>query len=369
MLSTKRLLTVLAFLSVIQSSAQTTLVTWNFPNFPDDSVADAGGIAANNLKVLHPSPGATGYSFTTAGFATRAASAAGWDNGDGVKYWEISFSTTGYSGITLSSKQKSNNQGPSNFKVQYKVGAAGTYADVTNGAVTVLNNWTSGVVSGLALPSVTNNQSSVYVRWIMTSNVTPNTGTVTSTGVTQIDDIVVEASTVSLPLHLLSFDGIHSDNGIALKWRSICETALSSYEIEKSADGKVFNSIAKIPAVNNGCGTEAMYDYTDLSFSTSAAYRLKILDLNGAISYSQMRFFSASKSTTGTRISSNPIHNLLEVEGFNPGAIWQIADSYGRTIATGTASTETLSIPTIDMAPGMYFLHTSGQPAQRFIKE
>lgn len=167
------------------------LVSWNFPNSPDNATAD-GGIAANTSQTL--TNNATGGPITytpVQSSSTSAASISGWDNGSGSKYWEVNFSTTGYSNTRFSSAQRSSGTGPKNFKVQYKIGAGGTYTDVP-ATVTIGDNWTTGVLSNITLPSACDNQSSVYLRWIMTSNTNVNNTTVASGGTSGIDNILVE---------------------------------------------------------------------------------------------------------------------------------------------------------------------------------
>ncbi|MEZ5109768.1 MAG: hypothetical protein R2829_12480 [Bacteroidia bacterium] len=75
--------------------------------------------------------------------------------------------TQNYFDLTVSSKQRSSNTGPRDFKLQYKIGAGGTWTDVSGATVTVANDFTSGVLSNVALPAECDNQSSVYLRWIV----------------------------------------------------------------------------------------------------------------------------------------------------------------------------------------------------------
>lgn len=57
--------------------------------------------------------------------------------------------------ITLHFQANNNLQipGPRDFKVQYKIGSGGTWTDVTGSSVTVANNFTSGVLTDIALPA------------------------------------------------------------------------------------------------------------------------------------------------------------------------------------------------------------------------
>ena len=176
--------------------AYAPVVAWNFPNNPDDAVAD-GGIAANAAKTITVGGGANGLNFAApasqTGGTTYSANAVNWQAGSGTKYWEVEFTTAGHYNNRVSSKQRGSNTAPRDFKLQYKIGAGGTYADVPGATnILVANNYTSGVLSNVALPSACDNQASVYLRWIMTSDTGVNGSGLPSGGSANIDDILVE---------------------------------------------------------------------------------------------------------------------------------------------------------------------------------
>ena len=171
--------------------AYQTVVAWNFPNNPDNATADAG-IAANLSKTIGVGGGAVITGYTAGGATTNSVNANTWNSGANIKYWEVEFSTTGNYDIRVSSKQRSSNTGPRDFKLQYKIGAGGTYTDVAGATVTTADNYTTGVLTNISLPSAVDNQTSVYLRWIMTTNTAVNLGAVASTGGSNIDDILIE---------------------------------------------------------------------------------------------------------------------------------------------------------------------------------
>jgi Carboxypeptidase regulatory-like domain/Fibronectin type III domain/Protein of unknown function (DUF1533) len=175
------------------SATTSSIVAWNFPNSPDDATAD-NGTAANLSKTISTSGGTSAVDFATSGATTRAANATAWNSGSGTKWWEISMVTTGYSSLQLWSKQRSSGTGPRDFKVQYSTDHA-TWFDVSGSTVAITStDFTTGVLSGVALPTAAENQPIVYLRWIMTSNTSENNGTVASGGTSQIDDIGIVGS-------------------------------------------------------------------------------------------------------------------------------------------------------------------------------
>ena len=181
-------------------SAQETLTGWTFPvNSGADSLNANLGTTQNKTYdlrfqwVLTPTLDSTLNTITFVdGASTFAAATTGWDNGANVKFWSIKFKASDYSQFKVSSKQKSDaaNPGPRDFKLQWRL-SSGAYADVAGGAITLGADWTTGVVANLPVPIAGQGTSSIYIRWIMSSNTDINGGTVAATGQSMIDDILV----------------------------------------------------------------------------------------------------------------------------------------------------------------------------------
>lgn len=175
----------LATVPKVEAAAPTTLVGWNFPNNPDNSVADSG-TSANASRTIS-AIGTSSILFNTSGKTTNSAKATNWSQGD---YWQIQFSTLGYSVLTLSSKQRSSSTGPKDFKVAYSLDGT-SWNDVAGATVQTADNYTLGVLTNISLPAACDNQSIVYLNFITTSDTAVNGGVIGSTGVSNIDDISV----------------------------------------------------------------------------------------------------------------------------------------------------------------------------------
>lgn len=185
------------YLLDVYTQSVVTLAAWTFPTGSADALVDES-VSANSLKTI-TSNGTGAIAYTTQGAQGSGdwcASASGWNGGSGSKYWQVEISTAGYSGITVSSAQRSSDTGPRDFKLQYRVGLLGAWTDVADAAITVgNNNFTTGILS-VELPSVCNNQASVYLRWIMTSNNAVN-GTLGSGGTSRIDNIYIRYNEIT----------------------------------------------------------------------------------------------------------------------------------------------------------------------------
>ena len=180
--------------------AQETLTGWTFPaNSGTDSLNANLGLTANKSYdirfqwVLTPTSDSTLNTVTfTDGATTYAAASTGWDNGANIKFWSVKFKANNYTNFKVSSKQKSDavNPGPRDFKVQWRL-SSGTYADVPGGVVTLGADWTTGVLTNLPVPITGQGTGSIYIRWIMTTNISTQGYTVASTGQSMIDDILI----------------------------------------------------------------------------------------------------------------------------------------------------------------------------------
>ncbi|MBU3681558.1 MAG: hypothetical protein FGM16_06435, partial [Flavobacterium sp.] len=177
-------------LNVYTLGAAENLVGWTFPVSGATLTADVAN-SNNSGKAISISNG-TIISSSGASGTDFSASTTAWTTAN--KFWEISVNTIGYKNIKVSSQQIASNTGPRDFKIQYKIGAGGTYTDVTGGTVLLANNWTSAVVNNLALPAACDNQSAVFVRWIPTSTTAVNGSAIAAAGTSRIDNIYIKGS-------------------------------------------------------------------------------------------------------------------------------------------------------------------------------
>jgi hypothetical protein len=187
---------------------QDTLVTFKFKVKKDSTHTYGNSFNAMNIMLRDASYIDTlRYVSGVDGIAPAdfALSSINWDNGMDTKYYYTSFSSSGHHNILISSKHKSSNTGPKDFKLQYKVGAGGTWTDVTGGTIACANdNFILGVLTNVALPVACDNQPDVSLRWIMTSNTSVNLGTVAAAGTSRIDNVFIIGDVIT---------GIH-DNDI-----------------------------------------------------------------------------------------------------------------------------------------------------------
>lgn len=84
-------------------------------------------------------------------------------------------------------------------------------------------------------------------------------------------------SSGSLPVKLVSFDGIKTTEGIKLFWETSSEENFKEFEIEFSTGMNNFTSIGTVPADNSINGSKYQFTHAN-DFSCNAYYRLKMID-------------------------------------------------------------------------------------------
>jgi poly(3-hydroxybutyrate) depolymerase len=173
-------------------------------------------------------------------------------------------------------------------------------------------------------------------------------GTVTVTNVTTFSPYTIGVFDVPLPVKWLSFEGRRSENSIELVWKTSIEVNNDHFEIERSVDGAVFNTIGLKPSAGNRSVIQR-YDFTDheVSRATSYYYRIKQVDFDGIFDYSDMIFISGDGKSNGRWVVyPNPIRPEqqfrleLQDKSVDPEAALhvQVISAQGRVIFEGSGA-------------------------------
>ena len=114
------------------------------------------------------------------------------------------------------------------------------------------------------------------------------------------------AGLMVLPVILEYFDSNVKNNAVELSWKASHNEDAAKFEIEKSADGKVYSTIATVNAANDGA--QSTYNYTDSKTNQpNIYYRLKITDKDGVITYSKVIIINFNKALLNLKIA-NPVY-------------------------------------------------------------
>ena len=115
----------------------------------------------------------------------------------------------------------------------------------------------------------------------------------------------------NLPIGFDYFKVASLGNHSSLQWQTNNNASVSSYEVEKSTNGKDFYSIKSIPT---SVGNTTIYNFSDLDPSNTPIvyYRIKELLQNGSIVYSNVLTTQSVFNSNTITINPNPV-----VDGLN----------------------------------------------------
>ena len=162
-----------------------------------------------------------------------------------------------------------------------------------------------------------------------------------------------------LPVELLSFQAKAGEQSIHLEWVVATEINFSGYELQRSIDQSQFGTIAWVP----GKGTSSEQTYThldeDVVPESPYYYRLRMVDLDGKIEYSDIRFATLANSQKLTvKVFPNVIESgsnvRIKLMGENEGRI-RFFDSTGKLIGFVLLKEGNQVVSTSNWPTGNYF--------------
>ena len=324
------------------TKAQTILTRWTFDDssvsFPSPMPGDGTGTAVlmggTTTAATWPAGKGTGKraSVTTFPAASAASGTAG-----------ISFatSTQGKAGISLCYYLKLSKTASRYHQVKYSTDGGTTWNPfVITASNTTISNVTTG---GYFFIDPTNNvlsdtgsQASTFwglfkldftgisgvdnnpnFRVFITTVFNPanNTSYAASGGASNygtggtygFDSVTISYGSVA-PVKLKGFNASVVNNLTKLTWTSENEINVAGFELEKSIDGKIFTTVN----TTNSTG-KANYSSSDIAPKGITYYRLKINNLDGSYTYSNVISVNGKKIGTGINIYPNPASSNITV--------------------------------------------------------
>jgi hypothetical protein len=113
----------------------------------------------------------------------------------------------------------------------------------------------------------------------------------------------------TLPVTLINLKAYQKTGGIQVEWTTLTELNSDRFEVEKSIDGQNFTRIGVVTARGNS-STALNYKLFDPSAQTGAYfYRIKSLDKDGSVQYSNILKVNSVKVTGEISIYPNPVVN------------------------------------------------------------
>ena len=173
---------------------------------------------------------------------------------------------------------------------------------------------------------------------------------------------IVFRQLAALPVTVTSVTATLKNKDVEVKWNVQNESGIQQYQVEKSTDGIQFNQASSVNAKNSVSGN---YSWTDLNVSDGTYYyRIKIISVDGKISYTQIVKVISGKSQDQISVYPNPVKDgIIHLQLTNQpegnygvrlfSSAGQLIVSKKITHAKGT-SEETIICP--NLAKGIYQL-------------
>lgn len=194
-----------------------------------------------------------------------------------------------------------------------------------------------------------------------------------TTGAISVDGVTAAIPVCSalLPLTLTDFTLQKQGNAVVLLWTGQHEHSFAGYELQRSQDGLIFNSIGFV--VSSGDTGPAYYQWTDqLPLPAMNFYRLKMIDRDGRFTLSHV--LSVSQNTLpGFSVFPNPVSGRqvqLQVASVPKGnyqmLIYNEAGMRMKEfdIKIGNETVNIITVP-IQLRAGFYFLVIHGPGGSR----
>lgn len=177
------------------------------------------------------------------------------------------------------------------------------------------------------------------------------------------------ACTITLPIDLLSFDGYPASEMNVLEWTTASEHNSDKFVIEKSLNGVEFNEIGEIASAGESNNrVDYVYNDTKIQGQSKCYYRLKQMDNNSDIYYSDIVVIKRNFSGLDMNIVPNPNQGefVLNITSFNNSNVRiEMYDYSGRIIEKRelqiTKGKSSLDYNIADLNAGIYFIHISDE--------
>lgn len=142
----------------------------------------------------------------------------------------------------------------------------------------------------------------------------------------------VDSRTTPLPVTLLSFDAAKEGNAINLAWSTTEETNSDHFDVQRSANGKEWNTIQTVAAKGKSHSKVEYVAVDNDPFEGNNLYRLHMIDKDGTSAYSRIR--TVKFEGVATYMYPNPVSEELTIKAadWNKVAKVEIVGSNGKKV-------------------------------------
>ncbi|WP_118950050.1 T9SS type A sorting domain-containing protein [Taibaiella helva] len=244
----------------------------------------------------------------------------------------------------------------------------GTYTATFNGAgVNDIPDYTQITIG---------KRSDASASWTLDGTYVAPTGnngnfTVSRTGITSgFSEFGILSGLQPLPVRLISFTGRKAGVQHILDWTTAEELNFSHFELQRSADGRSFTKLARIPAGKQEGGHYAFTDEQPLKGMNM--YRLNMVDADGkSVLSGVVKLVRSAAGEMALIVFPNPVQQQLQVtlDGQPDGQPQlQVIDITGKVLQTITVTSAETTIDMSRFATGSYLLRYSDNSRQTVVR-
>ncbi|MEZ4828622.1 MAG: T9SS type A sorting domain-containing protein [Bacteroidia bacterium] len=168
-----------------------------------------------------------------------------------------------------------------------------------------------------------------------------------------------------LPVNLLSFYAHWQEGQAMLSWQTLWEVNTVSFIVERSTDGQSFGGIGIVSAAGDAMEPQE-YFFPDQQARLQPVnvlyYRLRVVDVYGNYSFSQIEQLRLPESETPFVIYPNPASDQVAISAFSGvdrGFRVSLLNQMGQEVAAANAAQadpQTILIDVSRLAEGTYYL-------------
>ena len=171
----------------------------------------------------------------------------------------------------------------------------------------------------------------------------------------------------TLPVTLINFAANLRGNDGVVQWTVTSNSINKAFELQRSINSVDFTTIAKMPGANGFSKNDYTYTdkYLDDLHVQKVYYRLRLIDIDGSVSYSKIVTLNLQKTNIQITVAPNPVKQSLRIS--SPvdisAATIKIMDLSGRVFISrnqNIAANNTISINLSSLSKGGYVVNVSG---------
>lgn len=203
--------------------------------------------------------------------------------------------------------------------------------------------------------------------WDILSAANAGSNTFTGTGLIDFSEFT-GGEQFAFPVSLITFKAVAEENCVMLKWETASEINSSHFELERSPNAHEWKRIGQVAGA--GYTTDFnTYSFPDEKPMARNFYRLKQVDLNGAVVYSNVLMVEFGGAYEAPKVFPNPVHNDLFVQlpDADVQPLARIFDLTGKLVQSSTMVGNSLNVQA--MTKGTYILQITDGQGQELLRQ